>query len=111
MEPTTTELERSIDTLLIPYRDKRVEELEKRLQFMEHLAKHAVPNRQRHGAEFEDGHRGLKVLPAPNQPDTRTSANSNSGHSSGPAPIAVGGSSQALDFDIPGECKVCHTSP
>ena len=103
MGTETTKLERLTEDLLIQLRDKRVEELEKRLKSMEDLMKRAVSNQQSglNNAEFGNDSRGLDTPPFSDQSEARTSGISDSSFNLDPASTIAGENSQASDFGFP----------
>jgi hypothetical protein len=103
----TTKLERLTEDLLIQHRDKRVEELEKRLKSMEDLLKCPVSNHQSglNGAEFGNDSRRPEAPPFSNQSEAGTSDSSSN---LDPASTIADENSQASDFGLPspeGKCK------
>ena len=103
----TTKFERLTEVLLIQLRDKRVEELEKRLKLMEDLMKRSMSNQQSgsNGAEFENDTRSPEAPPSSNQSGARTSGSSSN---LDPASPIAGENSQASDFGLPlpeGKCE------
>jgi len=103
----TTKLERLTEDLLIQLRDKRVEELEKRLKSMEDLIKRPVSDQQSefNGAEFGNDYRGPEAPPFSNQSEAGPSYLSSN---LDPASTIAGDDSQASDFGLPspeGKCE------
>jgi len=109
----TTKLERLTEDLLIQIRDKRVEELEKRLKSMEDLMKRPVSSQQSglNSAEFGNDSRRPEAPPFSNQSEAGASDSSSN---LDPASTIAGENSQASDFGLPspeGKCECAMHFP
>jgi hypothetical protein len=109
----TTKNENLVESVLIQSRGNRVEELEKRLKWMEGQLKRAVEDRQfEPDAEPRNEPRGLET-PNSDQPQAGTSyltPNIQGGDPLDPAFTIAGESPQALGFGVPSQKSNCKSA-